>query len=100
VEDQQIAWIEVLRQVANGGMGNGVGARIQYQHPGRVSLGRWMLGDQLLRQRVVEISGSQKSRGCSPLLALTRPRCSYASLVATRPRGVRARKPSCIKKGS
>ena len=74
IEHQEIARVEIARQLADRRVSDGIRRGIEHQHPGGVALRRRVLGDQLRRQLVVEVRRSQKSRAWSLLAALTRPR--------------------------
>src|SRR5216684_3015139 len=97
---------------------------VQDEQAARGAVGQGMLGDELRRQLVVEVGRPihehlsrqadgrdprerrrralyrSKIVGCSETLGGVKPKCRYAPAVAQRPRGVRARNPCCMRKGS
>ena len=62
VEDQEIAGVQVLHEVAKPAMLDLTRAAMQNQQPRLVALRRWRLRDQLRRQLKIEIRSSHRGR--------------------------------------
>jgi hypothetical protein len=122
VENQQIAGLEQVGQIAHDAVLGWTGAPVDEQ-PRRVSLGQRMLGDRGDRKVIVEgggLHGSFRLEGATTSFArvqgsnidrvgsavsgapvgATSPRCAHAAGVATRPRGVRMSRPCWMRNGS